>query len=108
MAERATLGTSVCLTSVLLPLLSQSFVLKAEPDAAPELSFRAENKLGKEGSMQGGSRTRNVACPRKVWLRSGHRRGRHPIQRGWTKEAGNRSVANPLPGHSPFSRSASS
>lgn len=42
------------------------FVLKPEPDAASEISFRAENKLGKEGSMRGDSRARKAAWPRKA------------------------------------------
>lgn len=51
------------------------FVLKPEPDAASEISFRAENKLEKEGSMRGNSRARKAAWPRKAWLRPWRGRG---------------------------------
>ena len=63
---QVTLGTSMHLTSVLLCPTQPEFVLKPEPDAASEISLRAENKLGKEGSMQGGSRAKKAACPRKA------------------------------------------
>lgn len=80
------------LTSVLLGV-SQSFVLEAEPDAASEISFRAENKLEKEGPMQGGSRARNAARPRKTGLRPWPR----PWSKGLDGQGWSRRLAKPLP-----------
>lgn len=57
-----TVGTSVHLTPVRLCPIQPDCVLQAEPDAASELSFRAENKLGK-GSPAGRQQGKECSTP---------------------------------------------